>query len=371
MTVLESELALFAGIAQRSREIIARHQHPNGAYPASPSFSAYRGYSWLRDGAFIAEGMSRAGEVASASAFHDWVAAQLGERRGQVDELLRRSAAGEELSPSDMLPTRFAIEPGGEPDTWWNFQTDGYGMWLWAVLEHADRHALDVGRWRDGILVAADYATGFWSVACYDWWEENVDRRHVSTLGALYGGLRAVQREGVLDDARRAAAARAAVGIRELVLGEGVADGRLAKWLGAEAVDASLAACVVPFGLVSAGDPIGGATLDAVTAQLDVDGGVHRYTADVFFGGGQWLLLSGLLGWNEAAAGDTEGAWRHLRWMASHVVGDAEMPEQVDDHLLHPEHRQEWIDRWGPVATPLLWSHGMFLILAAELGLLE
>jgi hypothetical protein len=44
------------------------------------------------------------------------------------------------------------------------------------------------------------------------------------------------------------------------------------------------------------------------------------------------------------------------------------LPEQVDGHLLAPEYRQEWIDRWGPVATPLLWSHAMVLRLAAELG---
>lgn len=371
MTAAELDRAALGRLVRRSREIIARHQHANGAYPASPTFSAYRGYSWLRDGGFIAEGMSRVGEVASASAFHDWVAAQLVERRGQVDRLLRTAQARGPVVADDMLPTRFAIEPAAEPDTWWNFQTDGYGTWLWAVVEHAARHGLDLSRWRDGILVATDYATGFWPVACYDWWEENVAERHVSTLGALYAGLRAVQADGVVDEARRVAAAGAATGIRELVLTEGVVGGRLAKWIGSDAVDASLAACVVPFGLVSAGDPVGAATLDAVLAELDVDGGVHRYAADVFFGGGQWLLLSGLLGWNEAVAGDTEGAWRHLRWMASQVVGDAEMPEQVAGHLLHPEHRQEWVDRWGPVATPLLWSHGMYLILAAELGLAE
>ena len=30
----------------------------------------------------------------------------------------------------------------------------------------------------------------------------------------------------------------------------------------------------------------------------------------------------------------------------------------------------EWVARWGAVASPLLWSHGMYLILADELGLL-
>lgn len=370
MTSVRTDVARLREIARRSREIIAEHQHPNGAYPASPTFSAYRGYSWLRDGAFIAEGMSRASAVDSASAFHHWVADRLVERRDQVDALLARPA-GAPIVAAEMLPTRFEIEPSDEPDTWWNFQTDGYGMWLWGVIEHARRHGLDLSPWRAGIEVAADYATGFWSVACYDWWEENVDQRHVSTLGALYGGLVAAAEADVLDEPRRQAARRAASQIRELVLAEGVRDGHLTKWLGSEAVDASLASCVTPFGLFEPSDPIASATLDEIATQLDVDGGVHRYSADVFYGGGQWLLLSGLLGWNRAHAGDTETAGRYLEWMADHVVAADEMPEQVDDHLLHPERRQEWLDAWGPVATPLLWSHGMYLILAAELGLLD
>lgn len=370
MTSLQLDLDVLKEIARRSREIINEHQHPNGAYPASPSFSAYRGYSWLRDGAFIAEGMSRAGEIESASAFHSWVSERLTERREQVDHLLRNAAAGEPVVPADMLPTRFAIEASGEPDTWWNFQTDGYGMWLWGVVEHARRHALDLSQWRAGIEVAARYASGFWSVACYDWWEENVDQRHVSTLGGLYGGLVAVAGTGILDSAQQAAAERAVLGIRELILSEGVADGHLTKWLGSGAVDASLASCIVPFGVLEPDDELSRGTIDAIVAQLDVDGGVHRYAADVFYGGGQWLLLSGLLGWNQVRAGDPDAAWRYLRWMADHVVQHSEMPEQVPDHLLHPEHRQEWLELWGPVATPLLWSHGMYLILAAELGLL-
>jgi isomaltose glucohydrolase len=47
------------------------------------------------------------------------------------------------------------------------------------------------------------------------------------------------------------------------------------------------------------------------------------------------------------------------------------MPEQVPDHLLAPSERQAWIDRWGPVAHPLLWSHAMYLRLAVELGVFE
>lgn len=362
-------------LARRSHALIAGHQHAGGAYPASPTFSAYRGFAWLRDGAFTAEGMSRYGDVASADAFHDWVSGVLAGRREQVAALVARSARGEQPEIAQMLPTRFTFEGADGSDPWWDFQTDGYGMWLWAVTEHARRHGLDLGRWRAGIDVAVEYVKAFWPLACYDWWEEHVEQRHVSTLGALYAGLAAVADAGVLEPGAARAAREAAEQVRALVLAEGVAaDGphapHLVKWIGSTAVDASLAACVVPFGVVSPGSPIAGGTLDAVRGDLDVDGGVHRFAADVFYGGGQWLLLTCLVGWNEAAAGDWAAARARLEWVADHATAEGELPEQVDDHLLHLEDRAEWVERWGTVATPLLWSHGMYLILADELGLL-
>lgn len=365
-------------LARRSHAVIAGHQDPAGAYPASPTFSAYRGYAWLRDGSFTAEGMSRYGDVGSVERFHDWVTRVLAARTGQVAGLVAAAEAGEDLPLDRMLPTRFTFDGSDGSDPWWDFQTDGYGMWLWAVVTHAQRHGLGLDRWLPGIEVAVDYLTAFWDRPCYDWWEEHVEQRHVSTLGAIHGGLQAIAQAGVLDATRARRALDVAEQARQLVLAEGTTTGRagdpaaphLAKWLGSSAVDASLAACVVPFGLVDPASPIAAATLDAVARDLDVDGGVHRFRADVFYGGGQWLLLACLLGWNRAAAGDRPAALRHLVWAADHAVDDGEMPEQVPDHLLAPEHRDEWLDRWGTVATPLLWSHGMYLILADELGLL-
>jgi GH15 family glucan-1,4-alpha-glucosidase len=67
------------------------------------------------------------------------------------------------------------------------------------------------------------------------------------------------------------------------------------------------------------------------------------------------------------ALGDRPAAEAILAWVATTAADDGELPEQVDHHLLAPERRQEWIDRWGSVASPLLWSHGMFLRLRAEL----
>lgn len=366
------DLDRLRALAVRSHRIVTEHQDSGGAYPASPTFSAYRGYAWLRDGGFTAEGISRYGDVESADRFHDWVCRVLAARRDEVEELVELASSGAEVPLERMLPTRFTFAGENGSDPWWDFQTDGYGTWLWSVVEHARRHGLDLDRWRLGIEVATDFLGAFWELPCYDWWEEHREQRHVSTLGAIHGGLASVAEAGVLDPARTETAARVAAAARELVLSRGVgADGALSKWIGSEAVDGSLPSCLVPFAVVGLDDPVARATLRRVADELEVDGGVHRFRADVFYGGGQWLLLSAFLGWSLARTGDTAGARRLLTWIADHATSTGEMPEQVPDHLLHPESVAEWVDRWGPVATPLLWSHGMYLVLADELGLLN
>ncbi|WP_026874371.1 glycoside hydrolase family 15 protein [Jiangella gansuensis] len=368
------DLGELVALAEASHRVIATHQAPSGAYPASPTFSAYRGYSWFRDGAFIAEGVSRYGDAAGAAAFHRWCARVLTARAGQVDTLVARAARGEHIPVADLLPTRYTVDGAVGNDPWWDFQLDGYGTWLWALAAHTDRHgAVDGDAVGPGVATAVRYLTTFWARPCYDWWEEHVDHRHVSTLGAIRAGLAAATTHpalaAALTPAERETATEAVAAIDALVLAEGVAEaGHLSKWLGADDVDASLLACVVPFGLVDGDSEIGRATVSAVADRLSVDGGVHRYAADTFYGGGQWPLLTAFLGWNHAAAGRTDEAWASLRWIAAQATPAGDLPEQVGHHLLAPQREQEWIERWGTVATPLLWSHGMYLILACELG---
>lgn len=360
-------------LARRSVEVILRFQDPSGAYPASPTFSAYRGYAWLRDGSFTVEAMSRWGEVESANRFHRWVAGVLKGRAELVGRLVTARAAGADPAPEEMLPTRFTLAGRDGTDQWWDYQTDGYGMWVWALTTHLDRHRIDAAPWIPAVRVAVDYLTAFGGDACYDWWEEHREHRHVSTLAAVRAGLVAAAGLHQLDTARRDAAAAKAAELGDVILTEGVTAGgsapHLTKWIGTDAVDASLAACVVPFGAVPVGDPIAVATLEQIAGQLDAGGGVHRFAADVFYGGGQWILLSCLLGWNRVAAGDIATGRRYLEWAAAQADPDGDLPEQVQHHLLHPDHERQWIQRWGTVATPLLWSHAMYLILADELGL--
>src|SRR5690606_3021118 len=155
-------------------------------------------------------------------------------------------------------------------------------------------------------------------------------------------------------------ASSTAASASRLILEEGLVDGRLAKWLGATAVDASLLAVVYPMRVIEPTSAIGLSTIAAIDAELNVGGGVHRYRADTFFGGGQWPLLSCMLGLAFSAAGLPDRARGQLRWSAGTADDAGLMPEQVPDHLLDSSKRQEWVDRWGPVAKPLLWTHAMY-----------
>jgi isomaltose glucohydrolase len=357
-----------ARLVETSADLIAALQDDGGAYPASPTFSAYTGYSWFRDGAFIADGMSSFGRAESAERFFDWCARVIDSHADDVDAIVSAARAGEPVADAGMLPTRFTFEGRPGDDEWWDFQLDGYGTWLWAVGEHARRHGADAARWAPAIVLTVEYLCASWRRPCFDWWEEHAMHVHVSTLGCIAAGLREAIGLGVLDTELAASAAEAESAIVELMRTAGVADGHLSKWIGSTAVDASLAAVVGVLDVVPGDSDLGRATIAAVERDLTFDGGVHRYLDDTFYGGGRWPLLSCLLGIAQLRAGDARRARELLEWAASTAASDGALPEQVDGHLLAPERRDEWIERWGPVAQPLLWSHSMLIRLAVELG---
>ena len=357
-----------AEIAERGRALILSLQDPSGAYPASPTFSAYRGYSWLRDGAFIADAMSAAGETSSASAFFDWCARTLVARTADVREIVAAAEAGTPVADGEMLPTRFTLDGGSGEAEWWDFQLDGYGLWLWAALTHVARHRLDSASWLPAIELTVDYLISSWDRPCYDWWEEHVEEVHVSTIGSIEAGLRAAAQESALDPDRRRLAAETADAAARLIRERGTVDGHLVKWLGSTAVDASLAALISPLGVVAGDSELARATLAELDRQLVVDGGAHRFTTDTYYGGGQWPLLSCFVGLAELATGDAIRARELLDWAAGTVRASGTMPEQVADDLIDPKFVDEWVERWGPSADPLLWSSAMFLRLAVELG---
>jgi GH15 family glucan-1,4-alpha-glucosidase len=150
-----------ADLRRRSIEVILDGQAPSGAYVACPTFPPYQ-YCWLRDGSFIADAMSRAGERASAEAFFDFV---------------------ERL---DGFDARYRLD--GRPDDsedWPLRQHDGWGLFLWSVREHCRRHGV-TPRWETGRIVRRLERVRY--DPCVDWWEER-EGVHAATLACIAAGL--------------------------------------------------------------------------------------------------------------------------------------------------------------------------------------
>jgi len=358
-------------LAAHSIALITDLQTPEGAYPASPTFSAYVGYSWLRDGAFIADAASAAGRIDSASRFFAWCADVIARRADKIRWIVAETQAGRTPAAEHMLPARFTFAGEDGTDEWWDFQLDGYGTWLWALVQHLDRHGLDGDAYREAVALTIEYLLASWERPCYDWWEEHAQHVHVSTLACIVAGFDAVARVRLVDEGLTERVRAESIAIRRLIGGRGISDGHLIKWLGSTAVDGSLAAAIAPLGVTDARSDVGRRTIDVLESHLTVDGGTHRYLGDTFYGGGQWPLLTCFLGLAHLAAGDRDRAEELLDWAAGTANAALDLPEQVAGHLIAPGMRQEWIDRWGTVATPLLWSHAMFLRLGLALGRID
>ncbi|MFI8713452.1 hypothetical protein [Brevibacillus brevis] len=77
---------------------------------------------------------------------------------------------------------------------------------------------------------------------------------------------------------------------------------------------------------------------------------------------------SAWLGWYYVKTGRREEAEKIAVWIVSQRQANG-LPEQVQEHLLSPAHYKMWVERAGQPAVQLLWSHAMFLVLAAEPGI--
>lgn len=303
--------------------VIEQYQTPGGAYPASPNFKMYQ-YSWFRDGAFIADGMSRAGHIESAEQFFGWCAKIMTDRRQQILDGAK-------------LDARYTYDGQEVEGEWGNFQLDGIGTWLWAMMEHAKRHERPLDAYQEGAGLAQHYLATQWQEPSIDWWEER-SGLHAASLACIYAGLNAYEHP-------------AAEAVRQAIKPD------------AERPDASLLVC----NIFDAVDEASFAPVleDIENELVGPDGGVHRHPDDVYYGGGEWPILTGFLGWYYAKNGRMADARAQLDWLNDHIDIHGWLPEQTPDHLLHPEAYDGWVQKWGEPANPLLWSHGMYLTLAS------
>lgn len=351
-----------SGLFQKSIDVILKNQAHSGAYIASPNFPTYH-YCWFRDGSFIAYAMDLAGEKQSAARFHDWAVKVILRRENLIQRAISKVRSGQPLEAEDQLHTRYTLEgEDGTREEWPNYQLDGLGTWLWALGEHCQKVKQPIPQtWLRAAHLAGVYLETLWNSPCYDCWEEFPNDIHTHTLAAIYGGLQALS---TLDGEDRSSTL---IVIKEYLAQQAVYDGYFVKKIGSYTVDASLLGLAIPYKVVELDDPRFHATLERIEASLVKCGGVHRYPTDTYYGGGEWVLLAAWLGWVYSRQGNISRAQELLAWVESQADQEGNLAEQIPASLNDPNYYQPWCQRWGSIASPLLWSHAEYIILRKNL----
>jgi GH15 family glucan-1,4-alpha-glucosidase len=215
--------------------------------------------------------------------------------------------------PTGPWDARYTLDGEPDPSPWPKLQIDGLGLFLSAL-----RRRGDWSRWEESAALVARWLELHWTEPSVDWWEER-EGIHAATLWCVGNGLDS-------NEIRQEALARAG-----------------------DRLDGSLLFIGTP------------EIVEGVEQSLLVDGGVHRNLDDEYYGGGQWLLLTAMLGLAYVDHGRLDDARECLAWIEAHAAQNGDLPEQSQDHLLRPERYEPWVEKWGEPASPLLWSHAMYL----------
>ena len=366
---------------RHSINVILNNQHKSGAYVASPAFPTYH-YCWLRDGSFIAHAMDRAGEHESAEKFFRWIGSTINRYAAKVDILAAQLQAGKTPDNRGILNTRFTLDGFEEnaDSQWGNFQVDGYGSWLWGLAEHihSTRNYALLDELIDPINITLRYLKLVWQLPNYDCWEEHPEYLHTYSLATTYGGAAAIAELMASGKLQKCTfdAQGFAVEVKRFISIHTILNGKFIKHLQLaekdrsimlvieSGVDASLLGLALPYRVFDLDDALIVETIRTIEKGLHLSkGGVYRYKEDVYYGGGEWILLTAWLGWYYALAGEKNKATELLKWIEIAAGQNGDLPEQMSDHLLAPSHFEPWQKKWGPIASPLLWSHAMYILL--------
>ena len=346
-----------AQLVERSLQIILENQSSTGAFIASPNFPMYA-FCWFRDSSYIAYALDLYGKHEAAARFHAWAASVINERGEIIQRALQKAVSGEPLMDADILHTRYTLDGRENHSTFWeNFQLDGFGTWLWSLNEHRKLAGSPMPQeWIQAASLTADYIAGLWRIPCYDCWEEFGKEIHPYTLATIYGGLKAYGE--ITGDYRY----QTMDAILSFLHEYAQADGHWQKFVGNSQVDASLLALSTPYRLVQPDTE----TMRRTAAKIEADlhlGGVKRYATDTFYGGGQWVLLAAWLGWYWWEVGEKQKTWQLRHWIEVQADERGWLPEQVAVDVNNESMVAPWVEKWGPSAMPLLWSHAEYLIL--------
>lgn len=343
--------------------MITKYQSENGAFIACPNFKSYQ-YAWFRDGAFCAYALTKAGYVNQARRFFEWSSQVVNRYQKKIEACIKSVQNGETPTAENCFHSRFTLEGYEVPGGWGHHQLDGLGTWLWALKEFLVINPDQTlpAEWKESTELIGDYLSAMWQYPCSDCWEENETGQHTYTLASVAAGLQCYSQIFDVTEASLVSAK-----IIQYIEKNCIYDGFYTKSVGSRDVDANLMALVYPLHIVNWGNPVFQKTLTKITEKLTTPIGVHRYPQDTYYGGGEWVLLTEWLGWSYAKSGQIEKADTILKWAAAQASAELELPEQIPHALFSKIDLGKWLDMWGPIASPLLWSHAMYVLLVQSL----
>ena len=345
---------------QNSLQIILRHQTKEGAFIACPNFKTYQ-YAWFRDGSFCAHALARAGYTQNAFQFHQWASQTVLRYKIKFTECIKEARSGNHPIPALCFHSRFTLDGFEVPGNWGHHQLDGLGTWLWALgeFQRINPGLVLPDHLKQAAGLVKDYLSALWFFPCSDCWEENETKLHTYTLAAVFAGLESYAIWQKNDDAKIVAEE-----IRSFILCNCVSNGAFVKSIGDVAVDSNLIGLFAPYHLVDWANPIYQKTLERILKELATPVGLHRYRNDTYYGGGEWVLLTAWMGWAYAQAGESQLANTILEWTEAQASPEGELSEQIPHALFDEAGYKLWKRKWGAIASPLLWSHAKYILLA-------
>lgn len=348
---------------QNSLQLILNNQSKDGSFIACPDFKTYQ-YAWFRDGSFCAYALTRAGYSQNVFLFHQWASQTILRYEKKISNCIKAAQNGKPPEAELCFHSRFTLDGYEVPGNWGHHQLDGLGVWLWALKEFNHSNSkLDLpDQWRKAAALVKDYLVTMWPFPCSDSWEENETSLHTYTLAAVCSGLESYAKLFFDPETKKIAGE-----IRSFIFENCVNEDGFVKSIGLPEVDANLVALAVPFHLVEWNNPIFQKTLSRIQNDLNTPIGAHRYLKDTYYGGGEWVLLTAWQGWAIAQTGNVQKARPILEWIEAQVSPKGELAEQVAHALFDKACYEYWQKKWGPIASPLLWSHAMYILLVQSI----
>lgn len=314
------------------------------------------GFSWPRDGAYLANALGAAG-------FHD--------RVEKYFEFLRATQ-----DPSGAWFQRY-LATGHAGPSWGRIQIDEPATVIGAAWLHF-RRTQDMF-WLERIWPTMKLGLQFlerfhsdpknpMGQDSHDLWEERMGI-HAYSLGAVAAAFMAGAymagelADRILQKHYHEIANRMTRMLKENFIPDNgpirrawVTDGRGGHWWD-ETPDVSLLGLINPFGILHKRDAVAQRIITMCHERLwsHPVGGILRYPGDHYRGGNPWILTTLWLAMVDMSLGNTDQARELFHWVVSKATPTGMLAEQV--------HRETGKPFW---VIPLGWSHAMFILFVTD-----